>query len=140
MRDTPIIVFINKLDREGKDPFDLLDELEEKLKIKVCPLSYPIGMGYDFQGVYNMYDQSLALFRPHGKQADEEDIIKITDLNDPKLDKCIGVQAADKLRTELELVSGVYPTFDRADYLAGKISPVFFGSAVNNFGVKELLD
>ncbi len=140
MRDTPIIVFINKLDREGKDPFDLLDELEEKLKIKVCPLSYPIGMGYDFQGVYNMYDQSLALFRPHGKQADEEDIIKITDLNDPKLDKCIGAQAADKLRTELELVSGVYPTFDRADYLAGKISPVFFGSAVNNFGVKELLD
>ena len=140
MRDTPVIIFINKLDREGKDAFDLLDEIEEKLKLNVRPLSFPIGMGFDFQGVYDLYQQELVLFKPHGKHADAEDVLKITDLSSPLLEQHIGQRAADKLREEVGLIEGIYPTFNRADYLAARIAPVFFGSAVNNFGVKELLD
>lgn len=139
MRKTPIIVFINKLDREGKDAVDLLDEVEEKLGLRVMPLSWPIGMGQLFQGVYNIYEQKLVIFSPHGKQ-NEEDIIEIADLNDDTLDKKVGKKAADLLREELEIVTSVYPSFDRNAYLNGDLSPVFFGSAVNNFGVKELLD
>lgn len=139
MRNTPIIVFINKLDREGKDAFDLLDEIEEKLKIKVIPLSWPIGMGQLFQGVYNLYEKKLILFSPHSKQH-EEDIIEISDINDSLLDQKVGARAAKELRDELEIVTSVYPNFDKEVYLKGEKSPVFFGSAVNNFGVKELLD
>lgn len=139
MRNTPIIVFINKLDREGKDGFDLLDEIEEKLKLKVVPLSWPVGMGYTFKGVYNIYEQKLMLFRPHGKQS-EEDVVAIKDLNDPLLDKKIGQRQAEELRNELEIIREVYPPFDKKKYLKGQESPVFFGSAINNFGVKELLD
>lgn len=139
MRKTPIIVFINKLDREGKDAVDLLDEVEEKLGLRVMPLSWPIGMGQLFQGVYNIYDQKLVIFSPHGKQ-NEEDIIEIADLSDDTLDKKVGKKAADLLREEIEIVTSVYPSFDRKAYLNGDLSPVFFGSAVNNFGVKELLD
>jgi peptide chain release factor 3 len=139
MRNTPIIVFINKLDREGKDAFDLLDEVEEKLGLKVLPLSWPIGMGMLFQGVYNLYENKLFLFSPHGKQL-EEDTFVISDLNDGQLDKKVGNKAADLLREEIEIIKGVYPDFKQEDYLSGSISPVFFGSAVNNFGVKELLD
>jgi len=139
MRNTPIIVFINKLDREGKDAFDLLDEIEQKLKLKVCPLSWPVGMGQRFQGVYNFYEKKLILFRPHSKQ-EEEDIIEITDLSSPELDKHVGERAAAELREETHIVEEVYPSFDREDYLAGNFSPVFFGSAINNFGVRELLD
>ncbi|GJM34336.1 MAG: peptide chain release factor 3 [Saprospiraceae bacterium] len=139
MRKTPIIVFINKLDREGKDAFDLLDEVEQKLNINVRPLSWPIGMGQRFKGVYNLYEKKLILFNPHGKQ-NEEDIIEITDLNDPRLDQQVGKAAADELREEVNMIEGVYPKLDRQDYLNGDISPVFFGSAINNFGVKELLD
>lgn len=138
-RQTPIIVFINKLDREGKDPVDLLDEIESKLNLHVTPLSWPVGMGQLFQGVYNMYQQELILFHPHAKQ-EESDIIRITDLDDPLLEKHIGDRAAKELRDDLGTVSIVYPEFKRQDYLDGNISPVFFGSAVNNFGVKELLD
>ncbi len=139
MRHTPIIVFINKLDREGKDAFDLLDEVEGKLGLKVVPLSWPIGMGQRFQGVYNKYDRRLKLFNPHGKQ--EDDNVKIFEtLEDPELDKIIGAAAADELRSNNEILDEVYPTFDRAAYIEGNQSPVFFGSAVNNFGVKELLD
>ncbi len=140
MRDTPIIVFINKLDREGKDAVDLLDEVEEKLDIKVRPLSWPIGMGQRFQGVYNIYDQSLILFNPHGKRKSEEETVKFEDLDDPALVDIIGEEAAEELREEVELVNEVYPEFKQEDYLNGKISPVFFGSAINNFGVKALLD
>jgi peptide chain release factor 3 len=140
MRDTPVIVFVNKLDREGLDPMDLLDEIELKLKLKVRPLSYPIGVGRDFKGVYDMYQKSLVLFRAHGKQDEGEDVIQINDLADPLLDKYIGTSAADKLREEVELAEGVYPDWSHEEYLKGKLSPVFFGSAVNNFGVKELLD
>ncbi len=139
MRKTPIIVFINKLDREGKDAMDLLDEVEEKLHLKVRPLSWPIGMGQRFQGVYNLYEQKLSLFSPHGKQA-EEDVIEFNDLGDARLEQRIGDRPAAELREEVEVVDTVYPDFDAGAYQAGDLSPVFFGSAVNNFGVKELLD
>ncbi len=139
MRNTPIIVFINKMDREGKDGFDLLDELEEKLGLTVRPLSWPIGMGQRFKGVYSLYEKKLVLFRPHGKQK-EEDVIEITDLASDDLEKYVGEAAAAELREEVTMIEEVYPTFDRKEYLEGRLSPVFFGSAINNFGVRELLD
>ena len=138
MRKTPIIVFINKMDREGKDGFDLLDEIEEKLKLKVVPLSWPAGMGQRFKGVYNKYKEDLILFNPHEKQS--EDIVEIKDLADPILEEKIGEALAEELREEVNIIEEVYPDFDREAYLNGNQSPVFFGSAVNNFGVKELLD
>ena len=139
MRETPIIVFINKLDREGKDGFDLLDEIEQKLGLKVSPLSWPIGMGQRFQGVYNIYERKLVLFRAHGKQSEEE-IIEFTDLDNDELEQYIGEAAAEELRDEITMITEVYPPFEAKDYLTGEISPVFFGSAINNFGVKEMLD
>jgi peptide chain release factor 3 len=138
MRNTPIIVFINKMDREGQDPFDLLDEIEQKLGLRVRPLSWPIGMGQTFQGVYNLFEKKLILFRPHGKQDDE--IVIIDDLNDPELDVLINERAAAKLREEVEMIESIYDPFDMEAYQKGQLQPVFFGSAVNNFGVKELLD
>ncbi len=140
MRKTPIIVFINKLDRPGKEAFDLLDEVEQKLQLKVCPLSWPIGMGDRFQGVYSLYEQRLVLFRPSNKQERPEEVIAFDHLDDEELDKIVGADAAEELRSEVHLIREVYPTFDRAAYLQAAQSPVFFGSAVNNFGVKELLD
>lgn len=137
MRNIPIIVFINKLDRPGKDAFELMDEIEQKLELKVTPLSWPVGMGSDFRGVYNMYFKSLKLFNP-GSQVIEESI-DFDNLDNPDLENYIGAKA-EILREEQELVTGVYPTFNVDDYLDGKISPVFFGSALNNFGVKELLE
>ncbi len=139
MRQTPIIVFINKLDREGKDPFDLLDEVEQKLGLKVRPLSWPVGMGQRFKGVYSMFEQKLVLFRPHGKQ-EEEDRIEITDLEDQELERHVGARDAAILREEIHMIENIYPAFSRDIYLEGHLSPVFFGSAVNNFGVRELLD
>lgn len=138
-RNTPIIVFINKLDREGLDGFDLLDEIETKLGLKVVPLSWPIGMGGRFKGVYNLYEKKVNLFSPHGKQH-TEDTVELTDLSSPELGKLVGDKLADELRDELNIIHSVYPEFDKDAYLNGDISPVFFGSAVNNFGVKELLD
>ena len=138
-RNTPMMVFINKLDRMGQDPFDLLDEVEQKLNMKVCPLSFPIGMGTEFKGVYNLYESKLVLFDPHSKQELGE-VIEFKDIDSPELEKYIGERAAKKLREEIELVTGVYPPFDIQAYEAGLLNPVFFGSAVNNFGVKELLD
>ena len=137
MRDTPVIVFINKMDREGKDGFDLLDEIEAKLKLNTCPLSWPIGMGQRFKGVYNLYKKELNLFSPNTKYGN---ILGFNDLNDPALDDQVGPSLADTLREEVETIEGIYPEFDQSAYLSGKISPVFFGSAVNNFGVKVLLD
>ncbi|MFN4122042.1 MAG: peptide chain release factor 3 [Flavobacteriales bacterium] len=139
MRDTPVIIFINKLDREGQNPFDLLDELEQKLNIKVRPLSWPIGIGATFKGVYNLYEQKLNLFNPN-KTKIEEDIITIKNLIDPELEKHIGVRDAQKLREDVELIEGVYDPFDQQKYQSGSLAPVFFGSAINNFGVQELLD
>lgn len=139
MRQIPIIVFINKLDREGKDAFDLLDEVEQKLGLRVTPLSFPIGLGYDFKGIYNIWGKKLNLFSDKSKQKVSEGVV-FNDLSSPDLEKEIGSKAAKTLREELELVREVYPEFDRADYLNGNLQPVFFGSALNNFGVKELLD
>ena len=112
MRNIPMIVFINKLDREGKDAFDLLDEVEQKLGLKVVPLSFPIGMGYDFKGIYNIWEKKLNLFSGDAKQK-VTDGIEFTDLDDPELDKMIGEKAAETLREELELVREVYPGFDK---------------------------
>lgn len=139
MRNIPMIVFINKMDREGKDAFELLDEIEQKLNLTVTPLSFPIGMGYDFKGIYNIWEKNVNLFTGDPKK-DIEDTIEISDLESPILDKLIGTKAADNLRTELELAYGVYPDFDKDAYLEGNLQPVFFGSALNNFGVRELLD
>mgnify|MGYP002635521121 FL=1 len=139
MRNIPIIVFINKMDREGKDAFDLLDEIEQKLNLKVVPLSFPIGMGYDFKGIYNIWEKNINLFTGDSKR-DIEETIKISDVADPALNTLIGDTAADTLREELELVDGIYPKFNKEDYLNGDLQPVFFGSALNNFGVRELLD
>lgn len=139
MRNTPVITFINKLDREGMEPEAVLDNIEKQLKITVSPLSWPIGIGRNFKGVYSIYEKKLILFSPHGKQK-EEDIIEIRDLFDPRLEAAVGEDATLKLRADLDLVSGIYPAFTKESYLAGEITPVFFGSAINNFGVKELLD
>ncbi|MEY3087103.1 MAG: hypothetical protein RLZ93_1027, partial [Bacteroidota bacterium] len=139
MRKTPVIIFINKMDRDGKEAFDLLDELEAKLSIKVRPLTWPIGMGDRFQGVYNLYQKGLNLFAANKTKISDE-VVFISSLTDPALDEIIGENAANELREEIDVVEGVYDAFDRNTYLAGDVAPVFFGSAVNNFGVKELLD
>jgi peptide chain release factor 3 len=139
MRDTPVIVFINKLDRDGKNPFDLLDEIEKELRIQLHPLSWPINMGKDFKGVYNLYDKSLLLFQPNQKVSVEESV-KVDDLSSSTLDELVGDKDADQLREDVELFEGVYGDFDNDAYLAGQKAPVFFGSAINNFGVRELLD
>ncbi len=139
MRKIPMLVFINKLDREGKDAFDLLDEVEQKLGLKVVPLSLPIGMGSDFQGIYNIWEKNIQLFLEEKKQKVGESIV-IEDINDKKVDDIIGEKAAGILRDELELIESVYPEFDREAYMNGDLQPVFFGSALNNFGVRELLD
>ena len=137
MRNTPVIIFINKMDREAKDPFDLLDELEEELHIHVRPLTWPIESGVRFKGVYNIYEHNLNLYQP-SKQVVTEKVE--VDIHTEELDNRIGAQLADKLRGELELIDGVYPEFDKEEYLKGELAPVFFGSALNNFGVQELLD
>lgn len=139
MRNTPVIVFINKLDREGQDPYDLLDEIEEKLNIKVRPLSWPIGMGKSFKGVYSLFRKNLLLFQP-SKQKLTDEVVSIDDIYEDQLEKLIGKNDAKTLRDDVELIEGVYPEFDQQAYLEGKVAPVFFGSAVNNFGVQELLD
>lgn len=139
MRKIPIIVFINKLDREGKDAFDLMDEVEKKLGLHVTPLSFPIGMGYDFKGIYNIWEQNINLFSGDSKKNIEE-TIAIENIDSPELENIVGEKPAQKLREELELIQEVYPTFDRNAYLEGNLQPVFFGSALNNFGVREILD
>ena len=139
MRSIPMIVFINKLDREGKDAFDLLDEVEQKLGLTVTPLSFPIGMGYDFKGIYNIWEKNINLFSGDNKKNIEE-TIAFDDVNDSELETIVGEKAAADLRDNLELVYEVYPGFDKEAYLNGNLQPVFFGSALNNFGVRELLD
>ena len=137
MRNTPVIIFINKMDREGRDPFDLLDELEEELHIHVRPLSWPIGQGAKFKGVYNIYEQQLNLFKPNKQRVTEKVAV---DINSQDLDQHVGSQEAEQLRNDLELIDGVYPEFDAEDYRKAETAPVFFGSALNNFGVQELLN
>ena len=139
MRNIPMIVFINKLDREGKDAFELLDEVEQKLNLTVTPLSFPIGMGYDFKGIYNIWEKNINLFSEDSRK-NIEDVITVSDIQSNELDQLIGEKPANRLREELELVHEVYPSFDRDAYINGDLQPVFFGSALNNFGVRELLD
>jgi len=138
MRSTPVMVFINKLDRPCKDPFDLLDEVEKELKIKVRPLALPISNGPDFKGVYNLFENNLSLFLSGERQTADARTVEIT-LDDPALDGYIK-PFTKHLRNDVELVEGVYEPFDREAYLSGTLAPVFFGSAINNFGVRELLE
>ena len=126
-----------KLDREGRDPFDLMDELEAELGIAVCPLSWPINMGQHFKGVYNVYGHNLQLFTPN-KQTISQAVD--VDIRSAALEQHVGDADAAKLRDDLEIIEGVYPAFEHARYLDGQLAPIFFGSALNNFGVKELLD
>ena len=137
MRKTPVIVYINKMDREGRDPFDLLDEVEAELQINVRPLSWPINQGQKFKGVYNIYEQKLNLFTPNKQIVTEK--VEV-DINSTDLDNRVGTEDATKLREDLEMIEGVYPEFEVQNYLDAEIAPVFFGSALNNFGVQELLD
>jgi peptide chain release factor 3 len=138
MRNTPIITFINKLDREGLAPLDILDEIEDKLQIECTPLSWPIGMGKRFKGVYNILHKQLHLFSP-GSDTRGQDGVVINDLSDSRLDELLGSQA-EELRADIELIEVAVNPFEMADFLKGSQTPVFFGSAINNFGVKELLD
>ena len=137
MRKTPVIIFINKMDREGRDPFDVLDELEQELQISVRPLSWPINQGVKFKGVYNIYEDQLNLFTPDKQRVTEKIAV---DINSTQLEAHIGETDAQQLRDDLELVAGVYPDFDINEYRDATVAPVFFGSALNNFGVQELLD
>jgi len=138
MRKTPVMVFVNKMDRSGKDAFDLLDELEAELEIAVRPLTWPINQGPDFKGVYNILDESLNLYTPSKQTV--TDSVGIEDINSPELEAYVGDRNAQTLRKDLELIEGIYDPFDVETYLKGDLAPVFFGSALNNFGVKELLD
>ena len=139
MRNIPTIIFINKLDREGKDAFDLLDEIEQKLDLKVTPLSLPIGMGYDFKGIFNIWEQNIQLFSDEQKQTIGKKLT-FNSINDSKLEKAIGSAHLELLKEELELIEAVYPKFNKKAYLDGKLNPVLFGSALNNFGIEELLN
>jgi peptide chain release factor 3 len=138
MRNTPIITFINKMDREGMAPFDILQDIEDKLQIECTPLSWPIGSGKRFKGVYNLYKQELHLFKP-GEEKRSQEGITIQDLNDPELDRLLGSQAVE-LREDIALIEGAADKLEMSHYLTGSQSPVFFGSAINNFGVRELLE
>ena len=139
MRSTPVIVFINKLDREGLEPVALLDELEQELGIHTRPLTWPIGMGRDFKGVYNMYRGRLELYAPSKTELSEESV-RIDDIASPLINEHIGDKAAAKLRDDLELIDAMYEPFDEEHYRDAYLAPVFFGSALNNFGVKDLLE
>ena len=138
LRDVPIITFVNKVDREARETFDILDEIEKTLALDVCPITWPIGMGRDLKGVYDLSaDQVLLFDQTRGDHIPEGIDMP---LDDPRLDQLVGVEAAAKLREEIELVRGACPSFDLESYRAGHLTPVFFGSALRNFGVRELLN
>jgi len=139
LRDTPIMTFINKLDREGRAPIELLDEVESVLKIQCAPITWPIGMGSRLKGVYHLVSGEVHVFEP-GRNFTRQDSTIYASLDDPALEEKIGADMLRELCDELELVQGASHPFDRDAYLAGKQTPVFFGSAVNNFGVQLLLD
>lgn len=138
LRSTPVMTFINKLDREGREPIDLMDEVEKVLNISCAPITWPIGMGQRFKGVYHLHNDTVHFYSAtHGGRVQEGEVVK--GLDNPKLDEILGDMAGE-LRDEIELVQGACNPFDKDDYLAGLLTPVFFGSAINNFGVAELLD
>jgi peptide chain release factor 3 len=138
LRHSPIITFINKLDRDSREPIELLDEIETILRIQCAPITWPIGMGRDFKGVYHLYEDAVYLYQP-GKNAIQQEGEKIVGLHNPELDALLG-DLAHELRNTVELVKGASHAFDKAAFLRGELTPVFFGSALNNFGVRELLD
>ena len=138
MRNTPVMIFINKLDREGRDPFELLDELEKELQIQVRPMVWPIERGQKFKGTYNMFTKQLNLYNPGKNEVTK--YVDLTNISSSELEKHISPELAEVLRDELELIEGVYPELDKENYLGGKVAPVFFGTALHNFGVQELLD
>ncbi|KTD18870.1 peptide chain release factor 3 [Legionella jordanis] len=138
LRDTPIMTFINKLDREGREPISLLDEVETVLGIQCAPVTWPVGMGKRFKGIYHLHQDTIFLYQP-GKNSQKQEALKIKGLDNPQLDELLG-EMAQELRDEIELVKGASHEFNLEDYLAGKLTPVYFGSAINNFGIKELLD
>ncbi|WP_127477790.1 peptide chain release factor 3 [Sulfurivermis fontis] len=138
LRDTPIITFVNKMDRESRPPIDLLDEVEQVLKIKCAPITWPIGMGKGFKGVFHLYNDAIYLFSAqHGGRIAEAEIVQ--GLDNPRLDELFG-SLAQELRDEIELVRGASHEFDLAAFRQGEMTPVFFGSGINNFGVREVLD
>jgi peptide chain release factor 3 len=138
LRTTPILTFINKLDREGRDPIELMDEVEDVLNIQCAPITWPIGMGKRFKGVFHIYNNAVHLFSAtHGGRIQSGQVIE--GLDNPQLDEAIG-SAAQELREEIELVKGASHKFDQQAFLQGKLTPVFFGSAINNFGIEELLE
>jgi peptide chain release factor 3 len=139
LRDTPIMSFINKLDREGRAPIEVLDEVESVLGIACAPVTWPIGMGKRLKGVYHLLLDEVHLFET-GRNFSRQDSTIFKGLDAPGLEAAIGSEALAELREELELVQGASHPFDRGRYLAGQLTPVFFGSAVNNFGVQLLLD
>lgn len=138
LRDIPIITFINKMDRDGQEVFDLLDEVEDKLQLSVVPASWPIGMGRDFKGCYDIFNDELLIFE-RGKGDSVSDGIACKGLDDPKIDELLPADLAETLREEVEMVRGVYSEFDHQSYLEGHMTPVYCGSAINNFGVREIL-
>jgi peptide chain release factor 3 len=140
MRKTPVMVFINKMDRDGKNRYDLLEEIEKELKIHLHPMTWPINSGKDFKGVYDLTQKGLVLFTAGTKATEEDDVVSISDLGSAVLDEKVGEKDASTLREDVELIDGVYGELEVDAYLSGDKAPVFFGSAVNNFGVKELLD
>ena len=139
MRKIPIIVFINKLDREGKNAFDLFDEVESKLGLRLTPLSFPIGMGFNFKGIYNLWEKNIQIFESTDKQKIAK-TVAFDSLESEGLKEFISEATILELTESLKLVEGVYPAFDQEEYLDGNLQPVFFGSALNNFGVQVLLD
>ena len=141
LRDVPIITFINKLDREGQDPFALLDEIEKTLALDVTPASWPVGSGKDFKGCYDILNNRMILMSKTGDKSTINSVIETcSGLDDPKLDALLPAHQAVKLREDVMMIEALCPKFDRQAYLAGTMTPVFFGSAINNFGVKEVLE
>lgn len=140
LRDIPIITFVNKMDRESQDPFDLLDEIEQKLALDVTPASWPIGMGKQFKGVYDLLNDRLILSERGAKEKKGGEIVRCTGLDDPKIDEYLEDYEASQLRDDIEMARGLCKDFDIKAYQEGHLTPVFFGSALNQFGVKELLE
>jgi peptide chain release factor 3 len=138
LRDVPIVTFVNKLDREGRDPFELMDEIERDLQLHVTPANWPVGMGASFRGCYDLLAQELLLF-DRGQGSKLTDPIRFGGLADPALDRLLPESTLRQLREEAQLVSSLCPPFEVATYLEGHLTPVFFGSALHNFGVRELL-
>ncbi|MBT4167784.1 MAG: peptide chain release factor 3, partial [Rhodospirillaceae bacterium] len=137
LRDVPIVTFINKMDRESREPFDLLDEIEQSLALDVVPASWPIGMGRRFKGCYDLFSDRLVLMDKSEKNVISQGEV-CSGLDDAKLDRFLG-EDADTLREEVEMAQGLCPEFDPQAYREGHMTPVYFGSAINNFGVRELL-